>query len=263
MVEIKDNEEDDGTSHAYFWDPKHGYLTGRGLFREDRKLSIELVRTEGKEGDGVESVAQLRLKNDHYRAKINDLSQQVKSLEVICNRQERSLRTLKFVEEMTSVGGINQKNVEVPFSAVSISNTQRQQRPQCHVAKVKPHDHAEEIQLRRPYDPQNHQPYQPDFVTMDGYGSPPNVVSMPFGGHDPYHPIMYPHHPMYEHPIRHPYSNDCSSHTNYRDHHYSSMPGFGLEPHVMRPPQRVDGPYNAPAHRQPSMLGEKIYSTEK
>jgi len=267
MVEIKYNEKDEVKSFAYFCEPKHGYVTERGPSHDDKKLSIKIIDTEANESDAVESIAQLRLENDHYRAKINDLLQQVKSLQVICYAQERSLRTLsgKFVEEMTSVEGNNQKNEKVPFSPVSIHNTHPQLRPQRQVAKDEHYDYAKEMPLPRPYGPETHEPYRPISVPMThGYGSPPFGVSIPFGGYDPCdHPNMHPHHPTYDHPIQHPYWFDYPSYMKYRHHHYSSMSASGLEPRVMHPTKTVDGPYGAPAHWQSSMSGENIYSAEK
>jgi len=165
MVKIKDIEKY-GTSYTYFWEPKHGYLTERDPFHKDKELFIKLIGTEATKGDGVESAAQLRLKNDHYRAKINQLSQQVKSLEVICNRQQRCLKILSgnFDEEETSAEGMNQNNVEVPFSPVSISNIQRQQRPKWQVVKNESYDHAKEIPLSTPCDSHIHKPCQGKFV---------------------------------------------------------------------------------------------------
>jgi len=174
-----------------------------------------------------------------YQEKIDDLSQQVQSLQLICNNQERCLRNLKRnrADEKKAEEKNDQTNPAAdkppflpPYSKPPFPIL-RPSKEQC-----VPHQPAPQVDnsdrcvnpLLRPHGPQLPEAY-------DVYGPSPYGVPLPFPGYDPYCHREMPH-PAYDHPI-------CSIPYGYQyDYHYGNFMGHPDQYSSMHVPRIPEHP---------------------
>jgi len=88
LVEVSEGVEKN--MYHYFWDPKHGYLCERRILNGKGSLSVEILKSEINDSANQE-VQVLERKIEKLLKKNKDLEMQVKSLQYICENQERTL----------------------------------------------------------------------------------------------------------------------------------------------------------------------------
>jgi len=92
LLEIQNENEE--PSYTYFWNPVEGYLTESTPSEENKKLSVELVVTEVQDDESNEILEECRREKNKSQTKIDDLTKQLHSMQLICNVQEKSLKYL-------------------------------------------------------------------------------------------------------------------------------------------------------------------------
>lgn len=116
----------DNENHSFFWDPNSKNLFPMSPVKIDNNLTVEVTAPKVSGKSVIESFRESSFLEQEkgFRAKIDDLTKQVESLQLICVTQERNLRILARDAEKKQPEKKqgDKKNVKVKFKKKPKSN---------------------------------------------------------------------------------------------------------------------------------------------
>jgi len=237
LLEIEN--DDDESSYSYFWNPVEGYLTERALSQEDKKLSVELVVTEVDEDESNEILEECRREKNKLQTKIDDLTKQLHTMQIICNTQEKRLENLLNIL-------VSEKEPEVNCLKNDLVNKNRFLQPVSNQDKSERLEEASGLRAYRwPSNPDRDMctvnsfdntlqlGYDPHHEPSVGLGQLQYGMHVePLRGYDPYYQNVA--FPVFNQPIHYPYSiydHYCEGHLGT-----CTYPSFPMAP----PPPMTD-----------------------